>query len=780
MRNWSMATAPDAGRVLASLDVGVLVQDADTRLLYANAAAERLLGLSNDELLRRDSFDARWEVLRPDGSPFEQQALPVFEALRTGRPVRGIVLGVRRDGGLVSWLSVDALPERGPDDRVAHVVVTLTDITREIAERQDLQSQAAALDDELGRVRREAALSEATSRGILRAMAEGVALHAEGGEILFANPAAQEILGLTLDQLLGRHPMHPDWRLTDSRGQPLSPSAIPSEITRRTGRPQRNVILGVHRPTGERAWLSVNTDPIEDAGSGGFCRVVATFTDITVEREALAAEATGRERLLRLTEALPGAVLEIAVDADGRLHLPFASAALESEFGVSPREAMADPSRLWAAFLPEDGPRIVAAWRDAAATGAPVLLEARLTRGDGAIRHVRLRSGPPAAGASGMLFRALAVDVTERLALEQTLREALRRDAMGLLAAGVAHNFNNMLAAIVPNLEALRDRVDGALRPDVEDAYQAASAASELVRQLMLLTRREAASAPEAVDVGALAEEVARLCRRTFDRRIVVDCHVPDTPVVVLGRRAELQQVLLNLCLNARDAMLETEAPRLALTVARTEGGVALEVSDNGCGMSEAVQARLGEPFFTTKPPGRGTGLGVATVRGIVEDAGGSFSWTSAPARGSRFVVRLPAHAAASAATAEPTVPRPAPASQGRLLLVDDEDLVRRALSRILTRMGWDVLAVASGDEALARLREGLVVRVAMIDRSMPGMSGEALLANIRRDWPRLPVVVCSGYDSGGIVVDGVTRTLGKPFTEGQVRGVLEELLGAG
>ncbi|MCU0624806.1 MAG: PAS domain S-box protein [Gemmatimonadaceae bacterium] len=746
--------------MLASLDVGVLVQGPDTHLLYANAAAERLLGLSNDELLRRDSFDARWDVLRPDGSRFEQASLPVFEALRSGQPVRGVVLGVRRDGGSVAWLSVDALPQRGPDDRIAHVVITLTDITRQVAERLDLQTQAAALDDELGRVRREAADSEATSRGVLRAMAEGVALHGGTGEILFANPAAQEILGLSLDR------------------QPLPPAAIPSEVTRRTGRAQRNVVLGVHRATGERAWLSVNTDPIDDMDPAGFCRVVATFTDITVEREALAAEASGRERLLRLTEALPGAVLEVAVDAQGTMRVPFASAALESEFGVAPAAVLADAGALWSAFLPEDQPRIVAAWRDAARTREAVLLEARLRRRDGAIRHVRLRSGPPTLSEVGVLFRALAVDVTERLALEQTLREALRRDAMGLLAAGIAHNFNNMLAAIVPNLEALRERVDAPLRPDVEDAYQAASAAGELVRQLMLLTRREAPSAPEPVDLGELAEEVARLCRRTFDRRIAVQCTVPSTPTPVLGRRAELQQVVLNLCLNARDALAETEGPVLALVVAAGPDGVTLEVADNGCGMSEAVQARLGEPFFTTKPPGRGTGLGVATVKGIVQDVGGQLSWESAPARGSRFFVRFAAHTPSAATVADAPAARPAPASQGRLLLVDDEDLVRRALARILARMGWDVVAVSSGDEALARLRDGLVVRVAMIDRSMPGMSGEELLSHLRRDWPRLPVILCSGYDSGSVGTDDVTRTLGKPFTEGQVRKALEDLLG--
>lgn len=773
-----MSMPPESERVLATLQIGVLVQDADTRLLYANAAAERLLGVPRDDLLNRDSLDARWIVRRPDGSAFERDSLPVFQALRTGQPVRDVVLGVERDDGTTSWLSVDALPQRNQTDRVDFVVITLADVTREVVARLALQSEARALDDELARTRQERDRSEATSQGVLRAMAEGVALHGEGGEILFANPAAQEILGLTIDQMQGRHPVHPDWRLTDALGAPLPPAAIPSEITRRTGRAQRNVVLGVHRARGGHAWLSVNTDPVGDMGPDGFCRVVATFTDITVEREALAAVEAGRDRLLRLTEALPGAVLEVLAGHNGTDRVLFASPALESEFGVSVAQVLADASAIWRAVEPNDRARLAAEWRKAALEQRAVAIEVHVRRSNGDLRQVRIRSGTPTAHADGTLFRAIMVDVTERRALEHSLREAQRRDAMGLLAAGVAHNFNNMLAAIVPNLEAMRAKVDEHVRPDVDDAFQAATAAGELVRQLMLLTRREQAGPPEPVDLGALAEEVARLCRRTFDRRITVHCTVPETPAVVLGRRAELQQVVLNLCLNARDAASDVDAPELALVVTLEGADVVLTVRDNGCGMSPEVQARLGEPFYTTKPPGRGTGLGVATVLGILQDVGGTLAWESAPGAGSTFTARLARHAAAIPAAGAAAAPS-APASRlGRLLLVDDEELVRRALSRMLTRAGWEVVAVDGGEAALAQLRDGLLVRVALIDRSMPGMSGEELLTHLRRDWPRLPVVVCSGYDAGTIDTDDVTRTLGKPFTEPQIRRVLEDLLG--
>ncbi len=767
-----------AVRVLDALDVGVVVQDATSRVVYANAAAQRLLGVELHELLARDSRDPQWRVVRPDGTPFEPDALPVFEALRTGQPVRGVVLGVQRSPGGLVWLAVDAVPAAGIAGELAAVFVTLTDVTRPIAERLELQSQAAALDDELERTRRELDLSEATSQGVLRAMAEGVAVHGTQGEILFANPAAESILGLTLDQMRGRLPVDPTWRLTDSRGERLSPSAIPSEITRLTGRAQRNVVLGVDRATGGRRWLSVNTDPIGDAGPDGYCRVVATFTDITVQRQALAVAEAARDQLQRLTEGLPGAVLEVLVHADGREEVLFASRPLEDLFLVSVSAVVLDIGALWRCVAPGDRDRFAAAWRQAFAERGALEVEVGLVLADGTVRRARFRSGTPTEVERGVLFRVFVVDVTEQRQLERTLREAQRREAMGTLAAGIAHDFNNMLAAILPGLESLRAAVGADLRPDVEDAWQAATAASQLVRQMMLLTRREPGAGGDVVDLAEVADEVARMCRRTFDRRIDLVFERAAPAATVRASRAELQQVILNLCLNGRDALVDVPVPRLEIVVGVEGDEVVLSVADNGIGMSDETKSRLGEPFFTTKNPGHGTGLGVATVLGIVRDAGGAIRWRSRPGAGTRAEVRLPLHRQAGTTSAAAGDRAPPSRARGRVLLVDDEDLVRRALARTLARLGWQTEAVASGVEALRLLRSGAAVDVALIDRSMPGMSGEELLGHLRAGWPDLPVVVCSGFDGGNVPLDARTRLLAKPYAAEQLRAVLEELLG--
>ncbi len=772
----SRAPKPD-DPILAVLDVGVIVQDSSTKLLYANAAAARLLGVSVEQAVARDSYDPRWVVSRPDGTPFATEQLPVFEALRSAQPVRGVVMAVQRPAGDQSWLRVDAIPLLDAAQSPSAVVMVLTDITTDVQARVELQRRNTALDEdarlrtaEMERLQRDLDLSESTYSSVLRAMAEGIAVHGVDGAILFANPAAERILGLTIDQMQGRYSVDPAWHLTDSRGEPLAPSAIPSEITRRTGQSQRNVVLGVQTPQGERRWLSVNTDAIDPLDADGFCMVVATFTDITSERLALGAAEAGRQRLLRLTEALPGAVFELLVAPDGSTSIPYASAQLVGITGASPNDPFANAR-------PDDRERLRNEIAAAAATRASIDVEFQVQAATGEARDLRLRASPPSVTPDGALFGALLMDVTESRRIERALRETQRREGMGLMAAGIAHNFNNMLAAILPNLERLRTDVVDALRAEVDDAYTATLAATELVRQLMMLTRREQPDPPSAVDIRGVADDIISLCRRTFDRRIQVSVRAPDEPLVVLGRRAELQQVLLNLCLNARDAMAGTAAPVLQLDLERRGDDVVITIADNGVGMTDTELAQLGNPFFTTKAPGQGTGLGVATAIGIVRDFGGSVSWRSTLGTGTTFIVTLPAHHAPVAASAALRPSQAAPAKRGRALIVDDEDIVRRSLTRTLTRLGFEVVQADGGAQALQQLQDEPAPDVVLLDQNMPGMSGTELYFAIRQRWPTLPVLIVSGIDSSIVPTDGRTGTLLKPFDSARLSAAIDALL---
>lgn len=769
--------------VLDALAVGVIIHDAELRIIYANAAATGLLGVHVADALARDVHDPRWVVIHPDGTPCAPDDVPASVARRTKQAVRGVVLGVRRDDATTTWLAVDGVPILDARGEVERIAVTLSDVTRELVARMALE----AVRDTLGRtiVERDAALAkavdaleltEARHGAVLRAMAEGVVVHAPDGDIVFANPAAEEILGLTLDQMRGRHPADPSWRLTDLRGDALAPSAIPSEITRLTGEPRRNVRLGVVRGTGERAWLAVSTDPIGEPiatpRNGGRYFQVATFTDVTAEHEALASAQHARDHLQSLAAALPGVVFEYLIRPDGTDAFLYVSAPAREYFGVEPERAIADSAYVWERVHPKERANVERAVRAAAQDLTAIHLDLRVRHRDNTYRHARLRAGAPVRVVAGLLFRGVVLDATEQRRLEETVREAQRREVMGTLAAGIAHNFNNMLAAIVPSIELAQSSAPPDIAADLEDARTAAHAAAELVRQLMLLVRKDGMSSMSEVDVAKLVVEVAQLCRRTFDVRVAIEHVVPPGRCLVLGRRAELQQVLVNLCINARDAVEGRPSPRVELKVEVAGDDVVVSVADNGSGIPPEVYARLGEPFLTTKAPGRGTGLGLATAYGIAAELRGTLTCETAVGQGTRFALRIPRAQPQRAIPSEVTLTS-TPRFPIRALVIDDETLVRNTLRRVLARWGVDVLEADSGEVGLELFRANRNIQLVLVDLAMPGIKGVEVVRQIRAVDPTLAVYLMTGYLADGETAAGTTGVLHKPIDSQQLRTVV-------
>jgi len=779
-------TPASHSRVLDALEVGVIVHDAALRIVYANANAAALLGVEVAEAIERTVSDPFWVVIHPDGSPVAHEDVPAAVALRTRRPVRGMIVGLTHRDGVKIWLAVDAVPLLGPGGDVELIAVTISDVTRELVARMQLQKAG----DSLGRTiqERDAALSravqalessEARYRAVLRAMSEGVAVHAPDGSISFANPAAERILGLTLAQMQGRHPIAPTWHLTDAAGAPLPADQIPSEITRRTGEARRNALLGVMRAdSGEHAWLLVNTDPIGPASeprNDGRYSVVATFQDITAERRALADAQRARDHLRALAAALPGVVLEYVIREDGTGKFLYMSEPATKYFGIDPADALKDSTVVWERVHPDDRDRVQAELLAATTTGTAMQIDYRSLHTDGAYRNARLHSGLPETVPGGYLFRSVVFDITEQRRLEETVREAQRREAMGTLAAGMAHNFNNMLAVIVPTLDMLRDEMPEALQSDMDDARTAAHAATELVRQLMHLVRKDTTTGAVAVDVAVLVEDIAQMCRRTFGALIDVRTAVPGDPCIVLARRAELQQVIVNLCINARDALEGRRSPRLDLRVVLEPECVLIGVADNGAGMPPEVQRRLGEPFFTTKPPGRGTGLGLATAYGIVTELRGTLLCHSKVDLGTWFELRLPLHDAQDDAAQLDAVPSSVPAGS-HALIVDDEVLVQKTLRRALERAGARVSCASTGEEGLAVFRANPDISVVLLDLAMPNLDGAEVLRRLRASDARVPVYIMTGFLPEGIDLRGATGVLTKPVDTVRLRALLGEV----
>ncbi len=357
----------------------------------------------------------------------------------------------------------------------------------------------------------------------------------------------------------------------------------------------------------------------------------------------------------------------------------------------------------------------------------------------------------------------------ERRALEVGLREAQKMESIGTLAGGVAHDFNNVLAAILGNVAIARHDIEAAhpAQQSLALIHQAAVRARSLVQQIMTFSRRS----PQVLTVQALqplVEEAVAMLRATLPASVRLETALAAAPLHARVDAAQVQQVVLNLCTNAWQALPDhLGLVRIELDRAGGEPAWArLRVQDNGIGMDEATRARIFEPFFTTKPVGQGTGLGLAVVHGIVSASGGTIAVESQPGRGTCFEVRLPlAEAGDAEASRDEPVPAIAGGRGGHVLYVDDDEVVALTVSALLQRAGCQVTCVGSAQQALdmVRAQPGAFDLVAT-DYNMPEMSGIALAEALARLAPGLPVVISSGY---------VTEELQARARQAGVRAVL-------
>ena len=378
-----------------------------------------------------------------------------------------------------------------------------------------------------------------------------------------------------------------------------------------------------------------------------------------------------------------------------------------------------------------------------------------------------------------------ARDVTDRQRLEEQLRHAQKMESVGRLAGGVAHDFNNLLTAILGFSELLMNDSRPASRrhADLQAIHRAAEQGASLTRQLLAYSRRQIL-APTLVDLGALTREVESILTRLLGTDIEIRVTGDANPGLVKADRGQLEQVLMNLGVNARDAM--PEGGRLSIDTRRvdldddsvearlhgTRGPyVRLTVADSGIGMDAETCARVFEPFFTTKPHGKGTGLGLATVHGIVAQSGGFVDVGSEPGRGTTFTIHLPRveRDAAAATAVTPPAPAETVTGSGTILLVEDDGALRELLSRTLNEAGYRVIAPPSPDEALRLVRERAADPDLLVtDVVMPGMSGPTLARELVAIKSGLRVLLISGYTDDAMLrmgaFDAGKALLLKPF----------------
>ncbi|HEY0943843.1 MAG TPA: PAS domain S-box protein [Opitutaceae bacterium] len=747
-----------------SSPIGMITYGADGAAVSANAAATQMLDTTADQLCRQN--------LRQTGFWRTTGLIDAAEmALRTGTKFRQEVELITASGRR-SWIAAQFVPFRYREE--ARLLLLMSDVTG----RKEAEHQLKAAGE--------------FTRAILDSLTISIAILDRSGRILSVNRAwrtfAQEN-GVRLEEVCEGANYFAVARSATGADDQQTAELLEGIRAVATGeREEFSHEYPCHLPTRKR-WFQGRVSPF--AGGGPGC-VVVTHEDITARREALAQLHLMHAAL----EAAPNGCVITGVD--GRIQwankgfTDLTGYTLAEARGTTPRLVKSDrhPPEFYAEL-----------WRTIK-SGHIWSGEILNRRKDGVIYPEQMTIAP-LRDAHGEIthFVAIKQDISERKKLEQQFARTQRLESVGLLASGIAHDLNNIFSPILLSIDLLNEKYPTAdARKTLEMIACAGRRGAAIVRQVLTFAR---GIGGERVPVQPkyVIRELEHILRETLPREIEIRLNLAAELSPVIGDATQLHQVLLNLAINARDAMpgggqltlaarqVQLDEIRLLHDMSHLKAGryVALIVADTGTGIPPEVMEHMFEPFFTTKPRGKGTGLGLSTVYGIVRSHGGTVEVNSQLGRGSEFVVLLPAAPKdASVADAAPPTSSPFDGDSRRVLVVDDEESIRLITLHVLQRHGFVVEVAADGVEASERFHANPTRYDAVItDLMMPRRGGRDLIREIRRFTPTLPIIATSGLsddnaqqaDDEALIALGVTTLLRKPYTEAELIAALRNEL---
>jgi PAS domain S-box-containing protein len=722
-----------------------IVRTADRRVIAVNDAGARWMGRPRDALV---------------GTKLEAVGLPRAELqalvarLEVAGGVRGEKVHPRTARGVRTVL---ASCERIELDGEPHSMVVFDDIT----EREQTEAACRESEERFAKAFDGSPLASAIARVSDRTL-------------LAVNDAFVRISGFSRDELLGRRLIDVDFHAdpdvaTRVNAQCVGDGHVP-DVEARFRRKDGTLI--------DALW---SVELIEIGGEPFFLGI---WQDVTERRRAEAALREGEARFRQLAENIRE-VFWLYDMRDERI--VYVSPAYEAVWGRPSSSLLADPADWTSAIVPEDRERV-----GAVSKRIDYDQQYRIVRPDGNLRWIRDRAFP-VRDENGTIIRiaGLAEDITERRALEDQLRQTQKMESLGMLAGGVAHDFNNLLAVIASCNGILAETLpkQGEAHELVQEVDAAVTRATALTRQLLAFSRKQVAE-PKVIDINATVNDTRKMLRRMVGEDVALQVSLEPELRTVRADPGYLVQVLMNLVVNARDAMprggeLEIttcnavidEAFARAHLGAKAGPAVLLCVADTGTGIAPDVLSHIFEPFFTTKEHGRGTGMGLAVVHGIVEQAGGFIEVESEVGEGSTFKVYLPALAVAADAVHETS----GALSRGfeTILVVDDDEYVRRSAARALRGRGYNVLEAADASSALGHLTT--TVDLLVTDVVMPKMDGRQLADAARARVPGLKVLFTTGYTDDAVVRHGVMHgevdLLEKPFRVRTLAARVRQLL---
>jgi PAS domain S-box-containing protein len=731
-------------------------------ILEANLTLAALLGVARGSLVKRP---LRRFVLKQDEDIYYRHVRQLFE---TAAPQSYELRMVKTDGTQF-WAHLEATAAR--DEGGAPVC-------------------RVVLSDSPERKRAEEALRDADWR--MESIIEGTDVgtwewNVQTGETVF-NEVWARIIGCTLDELgpisikTWESVVHPD---------DLKQSGKLLERHFAGGLPRYDCECRMRHKDGHWVWVHDRGRVITRTDDGKPLMMFGTHTDITERKRAEEALRERDTQFTKLSSSVPGLIYQFTRRPDGTYCVPFATESIQDIFGCSPQDVREDFSPLARAILPEDLDTVLGSIEYSAEHLTGWACEYRVRIPGRSIRWMLANSTPEQLADGGITWYGFTTDITDRkraeeekAGLEAQLHQAQKLESVGRLAGGVAHDFNNMLGVILGHAEVALGRVgrDHPAHVHLVEIHKAAGRSANLTRQLLAFARKQTI-APKVLDLNETIEGILKMLRRLIGEDIQLAWRPEAGLWPVRVDPSQIDQILANLCVNARDAIadvgkltIETANGTFDADYCAAHAGfvpgeyVRLAVSDDGCGMDEETLAHIFEPFFTTKTVGEGTGLGLATVYGIVKQNDGFINVCSEPGHGTTFTIYLPRYVGKAEQARGEDAGEPLVRGQETILLVEDERAILEMTAEMLQLHGYVVVAALTPGEAIRMAREHTgEIHLLMTDVVMPEMNGRDLAKNLLSIYPHIKRLFTSGYTADliahrGVLDDGV-HFLQKPFS---------------
>ncbi|MEO1375907.1 MAG: PAS domain S-box protein [Cyanobacteria bacterium J06635_10] len=671
----------------------------------------------------------------------------------------------------------------GPDDSIGYVFIC----GRVERDSQGKLRRYYGIVQDISEYKRvELELRESKERycSVVKSMHEGVVIQQADGKITSCNASAEKILGLSAKEIKGRTYLDPRWHTIHEDGSPFPGETHPAMITLHTGKPSLNKVMGVHKPNGELTWILINSEPLFLPGETIPHAVVTSFSDITRRKEA-------EEKIAEQAQ-----LLNVTTDAilvkDLNETILYCNRSAERIYGWTKEEIIGKSANelLYQEISPELEEALksvveTGSWlgelHKVTASGKNIIVASRWTL-------VRDEAGNPES------ILTVDTDITEKKQLENQFLRIQRLESLGTLASGIAHDLNNMLTPILAIAQLLplklKDRDDlGEMLSMLENS---AKRGANLVKQILTFARGNEGKRT-VLQINHLLKDIEQFATGTFPKSIVIQRNISQDLLTVLADPTQIHQVLMNLVVNARDAMphggtITMEAYNLYIDEnyarmnleAKVGHYIVVTIADTGGGIPPEIIDRIFDPFFTTKEVGKGTGLGLSTAIGIIKSHGGFFEVNSELGKGSQFKVYLPSSQETRIETAGENITRIG--NSELILVVDDEAAICEIIKTTLESHNFEVFTASDGIEAISSyVQHKKTCSLVLMDMMMPEMDGATAIRTLQQLNPQVQIIAMSGLASTEALAkaagNGIQGFLAKPFTKCDLLNTINAVL---